>query len=645
MYARNCRGGIAALLLLLAVLPLPGFGAAASCTPPKVVVGLDTLDHEAFQKLRSVGFPTKQDWIAILQRELLKRLEASSPGVEFLPFIKTKIPASKKPEYLFTYTVYLRATDHGPVFWISSKLTAIPSCRGYPFPIVGKEDRQDGDIYAALDNLVLAWGDMGRVAEEFERTHPWLPRNPRMEVSVDPPSVSAIENDREAKLQARVTDCRGAPTAPSGNDKETVFFPKKGKRGKLKDALPQSGSMSLGARIAVFTESQGRAAAKYTLDRGIKAGAEPIPLETCALGLGNSLKQQAQIDIAGLAIAVTPVKREVGPGEQTQVYLDFFKQEKTGQRTPLAGKILKLSISGLRDGKVAPFKTAPTDANGRATLTYLAGKKDRQVKFTAKYRPQGFKETVQGQGVVTVKRKPERWELTIDFTEQGNGDYTEENNSGGFRVETLESLSVSMKAVLTLVSSDEYGSEFSSQHWQREIRENFNQTLEGWDIESGRRWTQITGWTMTAAGATAQEVDLNFLPRDPDDPADTNDYRISFGEPVEPVTYGYHSHSEGWPLGDYSCIGTQQLVVSPFLSLLGYPMNFDELAHYQDGQTELSGTIDYDSPLPREMYSEQIFEGDRNCLNSEGGQPVVLPTHRNLMYHWSLRWQARKLAD
>ena len=43
-----------------------------------------------------------------------------------------------------------------------------------------------------------------------------------------------------------------------------------------------------------------------------------------------------------------------------------------------------------------------TDQNGRAVLTYEAGRQDRQVKFVAKYQPKEFKEWVQDEATVEV---------------------------------------------------------------------------------------------------------------------------------------------------------------------------------------------------------------------------------------------------
>jgi hypothetical protein len=113
-----------------------------------------------------------------------------------------------------------------------------------------------------------------------------------------------------------------------------------------------------------------------------------------------------------LEITVTPQRRMIEPGQETTVDIHFAKIDVRGGKEPIAGKTITIKIKGLIDGSVSPTGEARTDAGGNARITYRAGKKDKQVTFSASHQPEEYEGSVQGKAEVRVSGEHE-WSGTL----------------------------------------------------------------------------------------------------------------------------------------------------------------------------------------------------------------------------------------
>lgn len=295
-------------------------------------------------------------------------------------------------EYAYTARVELQGYDYSVFSNLVERTTHLISGG------IWRGARGD-DPEEILDGIVNTHGDLGRIIEEWETRHPVPPRDPRMEVNVDPSAVSPeSELTRKAFILVSVKDCRGRPAVGPG-DKQKVFFQRKTTRGEVKtlfgaeayDMLQEKAySAKEWAMDFVQGERGGVAHGHYTLTKGTEAGEDTVTIVTYGIGMRKATAT-ARIKIKGIGIEVEPEKSEIAPLQETAISIRLFEEDADGNKKPLEGRAINLAKSQLLDGRLLTSGPADgagnpiTDATGTARARYLAGKKKGGARIVAEY--------------------------------------------------------------------------------------------------------------------------------------------------------------------------------------------------------------------------------------------------------------------
>jgi hypothetical protein len=142
------------------------------------------------------------------------------------------------------------------------------------------------------------------------------------------------------------------------------------------------------------------ASATYTLKKGMNAGQEPVQIQTC--GLDNEAVKEIKILIDGLELKVKPENKEVFPGDETEISVNLSEVDENGAKKPVEGKHVQVDVKGLVDGQVYPSGDVITNPDGKVTLTYDAGDKDKRIVLKAKFQPKDYPESVEDEATISI---------------------------------------------------------------------------------------------------------------------------------------------------------------------------------------------------------------------------------------------------
>lgn len=382
---------------------------SGACTRPKVAVKLKEFDKVAYELLiRQYPFATKENWIQRVHSNVLEQLRAKSPGVIFLP------PDSENDaEYVLDFLIALQACGRDirigellagteACYWSHGVVKSKPAC-GTETGSVLAASVQNKDIFASIALFVKALGRLDTAIAEHEKVRLIPPRGPHLDVKPQNRRISPLEDERETTIEALLTNCKGEPVYDKDKKRRYAVLagPRESDRGQTKPS-PERGDQPSGNEWYISPTEKGIIGLKYELKRGIRPATETLKFDAC--GLGARVTQRADIHIDGLEIRVKPQKTQVKPGEDTRIDIEFAKVSVKGERKPIHGKVVNLKIEGLKDGVLTPKDKVTTNAEGKATLVYLAGQNDRSVRISASYQPQNFPDKAEGATVITVQK-------------------------------------------------------------------------------------------------------------------------------------------------------------------------------------------------------------------------------------------------
>ncbi|MDH7594292.1 MAG: hypothetical protein QHG99_08090 [Methanomicrobiales archaeon] len=332
------------------------------------------------------------------------------------------------PYLQIEYAYHVRVDSAGSNYYVFSSLTERASNL-----VAGCYKRGEGDdLEEILDGMAEQHGDLGGIIERFELDHPILPRDPTIEVNVDPQSVSPEDElSRKAVVIATVRDCRGRPAfGILGGCSLKVFFQKNSERGTVKTTFAAVSYDMIQERAYAaknwtmdYTRPGGIAHGHYTLTKGTEAGEDRITIVTYGLG-GKKTTATARVKIRGIGIEVEPEKSEIAPLQETTIRIRLFEEDAEGKRKPLEAKPVNLERSALLDGKLVPVSVTDasgrpiTDASGIAIARFIAGRKKGSAGIIAYYRAGIPGDPPEGEALVKVKG--EEYLVRIEWHEGGS---------------------------------------------------------------------------------------------------------------------------------------------------------------------------------------------------------------------------------
>jgi parallel beta-helix repeat protein len=277
----------------------------------------------------------------------------------------------------------------------------------------------------------LSYGDIASHIKLHETQNPHPPRDPSLFITITPETLTFEEDKDRAEIKVEVVDCREKPVSGA-----KVYFKEITDRGYVKaegkefsDSYLFTQGWSPGDYVYAITDSNGIAKAEYILDdsKGVKSGVDKISILTKERG-GKLKEGLAIIKIAGIGIEIKPQKDEIGPKEETDLYISLYKEELNGERTPLAGKTILIEKYSLLDGKVVAtgetdaYGNPVTDNNGNAVIKFIAGKKEGIAKIPAVYQGLGYDFAPRDEAFIKVKK--EEYLISIRWFEMGSGRYS-----------------------------------------------------------------------------------------------------------------------------------------------------------------------------------------------------------------------------
>ncbi|RZN44139.1 MAG: hypothetical protein EFT35_00460 [Methanophagales archaeon ANME-1-THS] len=264
--------------------------------------------------------------------------------------------------------------------------------------------------------MVRSLGNIEPIIKAHETTHPVPPRDPNIEITLDPERVSPeSELSRKSLIIAKVTNCNGEPVYDRYRN-QRVFFQKTTERGMVRTKVVGEYPLELKDYEFDYTIKDGIAHAHYTLTKGIEAGEDKVTIVTFGRGL-KRVTATAIIKINGIGIEVKPEKSELAPRQDTLIHIDLYEEDKEGNRKPLEAKVVHVDKRSLKDSELIPLGATDmlgnpkTDYRGRATLKFIAGKKEGLIKIPVTYQT----ELGEVHDTAVIKIKKEEFVVLIDW--------------------------------------------------------------------------------------------------------------------------------------------------------------------------------------------------------------------------------------
>lgn len=268
---------------------------------------------------------------------------------------------------------------------------------------------------SVLSNLLFSQGDIGATIRAWE-INKLPPRDPTISLTLDPDTVTLEEGKNEATIKARVVDCKGNPVEGA-----RVYFDHITDRGYVK---AEGGAEHYSSYVYSTTDGNGDAEATYVLHKGSKAGKDTVDIFVKARG-NKKVHQEAIVKIAGIGIEIVPEEEELSPGEDTLIHISLYSENEKGERTPLEGKMILVQTFVRTDSKIEPMgptfegtDNPVTDQGGKATLKFIAGKKEGVVKIRAMYQGLSYEDSVFEDTWIEVKQ--EEFIISINWEEYYN---------------------------------------------------------------------------------------------------------------------------------------------------------------------------------------------------------------------------------
>lgn len=385
----------------------------SGCSKPKVfvTVGLDEGAIELLQSEKEYGNATAEDIKRTLSVKLAQMLKGVSSNVEIFSYGETaelldgvrsyleenpgsnpdtsRLSPIRQIEYIYRAEVFAPVSSHYE-FFITVYLTERATHKIVlgPVRLSGSYDVEDD-----LSVVVNHYGDIGKIIEAWESSHPLPPRDPKMYITVIPGSVSVEE--RNAEIKITVTDCRDRAIPDGYAGKQKVFLQKNTERGGISDStgIVAGGSQLTGIDnyVISYVGKGSVAKAKYKLTKGIEAGEDRFEVITFGRGMKKVSKVKT-IRIDGVRLKAIAEKDDISPTQSTFVRISLYEESEEGGTSPLAGKPIKIGRVQLLDGKLIPvgsldaYGNPVTDENGIVKLKFIAGKKEGLVKIPVRYQ-------------------------------------------------------------------------------------------------------------------------------------------------------------------------------------------------------------------------------------------------------------------
>ncbi|MBO8182955.1 MAG: right-handed parallel beta-helix repeat-containing protein [Archaeoglobus sp.] len=445
--------------------PIKLEGESNTCSKPKVAVLVSIQNEYALNMLRDdmkllygeEGYESAPEgkFARYFAFKVVEMLKANSPDVDVYSITglldsltatedqlsqtsanpdASKISPNMIPDYI--YKVSISGEEDLSYYSISTSLTAIPS-----YVIVNPTNFFSSFVSDPLNEIrriIHRTGDLRPLIDDFEIKHPVPPRDPRLEITVVPESVSPnTEKSKKATIHAKVIDCRGRPVIEFSNygvlRRQEVYFQKYTDRGVVKADWEATKVSMYGegdweivrAKNWVIgdTREGGVAIAKYTLEKGIKAGEDRVKIITYGRGMKKA-SGTAVIKISGVGMDVKADKEEIPPKHSTFVEVFLYEETEDGKTKPLAGKSIIIGKVQLLDGRLIPVSSLDangnpvTDENGIAKLKFTAGKKEGVVRIPIKYQTKLGE--IHDTALIKVKEK----EFVLFITWTANSLYT-----------------------------------------------------------------------------------------------------------------------------------------------------------------------------------------------------------------------------
>ncbi|MEM2990652.1 MAG: hypothetical protein QXQ02_05655, partial [Halobacteria archaeon] len=236
-------------------------------------------------------------------------------------------------------------------------------------------------------------------------------------ITIDPESVTFEEGKNKAEIKVKVKDCRGKPLEGA-----KVYFKEITSRGQVKaEGTAPPGSYHFGY-VYSTTNSEGIAKAEYKVlqAKGIKAGVDKVDVFIEERGRKEK-HNLVIIKIAGIGIEIKAEKEEIAPQQDTTLHISLYKEELTGEKTPLAGRWVLIEKYALLDGKVVPlgaidaYGNPVTDENGMASIKFIAGKREGIAKIPAVYQGLGYEHAPSDEAFIKIKK--EEFVVLIDWNQ------------------------------------------------------------------------------------------------------------------------------------------------------------------------------------------------------------------------------------
>jgi len=221
-----------------------------------------------------------------------------------------------------------------------------------------------------------------------------------METSQDREYVSPLEEEKKQQIKIDVTNCEGKAVYDQFHG-QLVYLPRYTERGEIEPTkgFPQELLVTDNQVILIIVRPAG-ASATYTLKKGTKPGREPVQIQTC--GLDAEAVEDVEVHISGLELKVKPERKEVFPGDETEISVNLSEVDETGARKPIEGKHVQVNVKGLVDGQVFPSGDVITNQSGEVILIYDAGDEDKKIILKAEFQPKGYPESVEDEATVSI---------------------------------------------------------------------------------------------------------------------------------------------------------------------------------------------------------------------------------------------------
>ena len=363
---------------------------------------------------------SEEDWQNSVHEYLFKQICEFNPEVHFVS------KGGDECDYSFDYNIGLIGIDTSPYsydgvtgYQLAGKLSTNNAC-GKDYAI---------DIYfgthlhlsQAIKNMIAKFGLIDRVLYYYEKNHIAPPRGPKILTNYkDRNYLSPLENERKLEFYLEVRDCKNQIVFEHSNDGQEVRIENNLERAKLKNNIKQHAAFTVntGNPLVIRFEYPKKASIFYELKNGVKPEIAKLEIETC--GRDRKETKILSINIHGLEILVKPQKSVIKSGESTNVDLYFNIVSPSGEKWPVAGKELNISVKGIVDGSISPKKKVVTNSEGKATLKYKAGRKDEKITISASYQPVKYPDKVIGSSTINVIPNNSAWngKLTYKFTTQ-----------------------------------------------------------------------------------------------------------------------------------------------------------------------------------------------------------------------------------